>query len=83
MMQPQTLVRLLLTVEPSAMTLVGGTLADCWKAEERGVPMAVFSAAPFIGPAVSSYPERTSPQVESNADRSGALGRTISRRLYS
>jgi MFS family permease len=30
------------------MTLVGGTLADLWKTEERGVPMAVFSAAPFI-----------------------------------
>ena len=25
------------------MTLVGGTLADLWKNEERGVPMAVFS----------------------------------------
>ncbi|KIW24637.1 uncharacterized protein PV07_10341 [Cladophialophora immunda] len=34
------------------MTLVGGTLADLWKNEERGVPMAVFSAAPFIGPAI-------------------------------
>ncbi|KAF2477915.1 multidrug resistant protein [Lindgomyces ingoldianus] len=34
------------------MTLVGGTLADLWRNEERGVPMAAFSAAPFIGPAV-------------------------------
>ncbi|KAK2814053.1 hypothetical protein FQN50_000457 [Emmonsiellopsis sp. PD_5] len=34
------------------MTLVGGTLADMWKNEERGVPMAAFSAAPFVGPAV-------------------------------
>ncbi|KAF2801974.1 MFS general substrate transporter [Mytilinidion resinicola] len=34
------------------MTLVGGTLADLWTTEERGVPMAAFSAAPFIGPAV-------------------------------
>ncbi|KIW03165.1 uncharacterized protein PV09_05807 [Verruconis gallopava] len=34
------------------MVLVGGTLADLWKNEERGVPMAVFSAAPFIGPAI-------------------------------
>jgi len=34
------------------MTLVGGTLADLWKTEERGVPMAAFSAAPFIGPAM-------------------------------
>ena len=36
------------------MTLVGGTLADLWRNEERGVPMAVFSAAPFIGPASMS-----------------------------
>ncbi|KAA8626770.1 multidrug resistant protein [Pyrenophora tritici-repentis] len=34
------------------MTLVGGTLADMWRSEERGVPMAAFSAAPFIGPGV-------------------------------
>lgn len=34
------------------MTLVGGTLADLWKNEERGVPMAAFSAAPFLGPAI-------------------------------
>jgi multidrug resistance protein len=34
------------------MTLVGGSLSDLWKNEERGVPMAAFSAAPFVGPAV-------------------------------
>jgi multidrug resistance protein len=34
------------------MTLVGGTLADMWRTEERGVPMAAFSAAPFVGPAI-------------------------------
>ncbi|KAI0883229.1 MFS general substrate transporter [Annulohypoxylon maeteangense] len=34
------------------MTLVGGTLADLWRSEERGIPMAAFSAAPFIGPAI-------------------------------
>ncbi|CAI4212637.1 unnamed protein product [Parascedosporium putredinis] len=33
------------------MTLVGGTLADMWRNEERGVPMSAFSAAPFMGPA--------------------------------
>lgn len=38
------------------MTLVGGTLADLWRNEERGVPMAAFSAAPFIGPASKSCP---------------------------
>ncbi|KAG4432897.1 hypothetical protein IFR05_011615 [Cadophora sp. M221] len=34
------------------ITIIGGTLADLWKTEERGVPMAAFSAAPFIGPAI-------------------------------
>lgn len=34
------------------MTIIGGTLADMWKSEERGVPMAAFSAAPFLGPAI-------------------------------
>ncbi|KAI0937899.1 hypothetical protein AcW1_003935 [Taiwanofungus camphoratus] len=34
------------------MTLVGGTLADMWKNEERGTAMAAFSAAPFLGPAL-------------------------------
>ncbi|KAI9833028.1 MAG: hypothetical protein M1819_003860 [Sarea resinae] len=34
------------------MTLVGGTLADLWRNEERGIPMAAFSAAPFLGPAI-------------------------------
>ncbi|KAG7191588.1 Synaptic vesicle transporter SVOP [Scheffersomyces spartinae] len=32
------------------MTLIGGSLADIWEVEERGVAMALFSAAPFIGP---------------------------------
>lgn len=36
------------------MVLVGGTLADLWRTEERGVPMAAFSAAPFIGPAIGT-----------------------------
>jgi hypothetical protein len=38
------------------MTLVGGTLADLWRAEERGVPMAAFSAAPFCGVSHSVSP---------------------------
>ena len=37
------------------MTLVGGTLADLWRNEERGVPMAAFSAAPFCGPVCHTY----------------------------
>ncbi|CUM64152.1 uncharacterized protein PRCAT00001744001 [Priceomyces carsonii] len=32
------------------MTLIGGSLADLWEGSERGVAMAVFSAAPFLGP---------------------------------
>jgi len=34
------------------MCLVGGTLADLWRPEERGLAMATFSAAPFLGPVV-------------------------------
>lgn len=34
------------------MTIVGGTLADIWKVEERGIAMAMFSAAPFLGPTI-------------------------------
>ncbi|KIM92697.1 hypothetical protein OIDMADRAFT_139206, partial [Oidiodendron maius Zn] len=34
------------------MTVVGGTLADIWRAEERGMAMATFSAAPFLGPVI-------------------------------
>lgn len=32
------------------MCLIGGSLADIWEAEKRGVAMAIFSAAPFLGP---------------------------------
>lgn len=32
------------------MTVIGGSLADMWVNEERGVAMAIFSAAPFLGP---------------------------------
>ncbi|OMP88507.1 putative transporter [Diplodia seriata] len=32
--------------------LGGGVLSDCWKTEERGKAIAVYSLAPFIGPAV-------------------------------
>ncbi|KAG8752407.1 hypothetical protein FRC12_011991 [Ceratobasidium sp. 428] len=34
------------------MTNVGGTLADIWDVEERGVAMAIFSASIFVGPCV-------------------------------
>lgn len=32
------------------MTLIGGSLADIWEAKDRGQAMAIFSAAPFLGP---------------------------------
>lgn len=32
------------------MTLIGGSLADIWNEDERGAAMAIFSAAPFLGP---------------------------------
>ncbi|EGW32680.1 uncharacterized protein SPAPADRAFT_61752 [Spathaspora passalidarum NRRL Y-27907] len=32
------------------MTLIGGSLADIWEGPERGTAMAIFSAAPFLGP---------------------------------
>lgn len=34
------------------MTLIGGSLADIWNEDERGTAMAIFSAAPFLGPCV-------------------------------
>jgi len=41
------------------LTLCGGTIADLWATQDRGVPMAAFSAAPFIGlvigPLVGGY----------------------------
>ncbi|EON60865.1 hypothetical protein W97_00075 [Coniosporium apollinis CBS 100218] len=32
--------------------LGGGVLSDCWRAEERGKAVAIYSLAPFLGPAV-------------------------------
>lgn len=32
------------------MTLIGGSLADIWEGKDRGVAMAIFSAAPYLGP---------------------------------
>ncbi|KAK7217766.1 hypothetical protein V2G26_005769 [Clonostachys chloroleuca] len=32
--------------------LGGGVLSDCWRAEERGSATAVYSLAPFLGPAI-------------------------------
>lgn len=38
------------TAFSAPMTLIGGSLADIWLGDERGKAMAVFSAAPFLGP---------------------------------
>ncbi|KFY22429.1 hypothetical protein V493_06614 [Pseudogymnoascus sp. VKM F-4281 (FW-2241)] len=32
--------------------LGGGVLSDCWRAEERGKAIAIYSLAPFLGPAI-------------------------------
>ena len=32
------------------MCLIGGSLSDIWRVEERGIAMSIFSAAPFLGP---------------------------------
>ncbi|ROT36120.1 MFS general substrate transporter [Sodiomyces alkalinus F11] len=32
--------------------LGGGVLSDCWRAEERGMATAIYSLAPFLGPAI-------------------------------
>ncbi|KAI2012860.1 hypothetical protein LOZ52_003712 [Ophidiomyces ophidiicola] len=33
-------------------TLNGGMLSDCWRKEERGKAIAIYSFAPFIGPVI-------------------------------
>jgi multidrug resistance protein len=34
------------------LALGGGVLSDCWKAEERGKSMSIYSLAPLIGPSI-------------------------------
>lgn len=45
----------------TAVSLVGGTLADVWVGEERGFPMALFSFGAFgatgLGPVAFGYVE--------------------------
>ncbi|KAI4100756.1 MAG: hypothetical protein L6R37_005293 [Teloschistes peruensis] len=36
----------------AAQVVGGGVLSDCWKAEQRGRAMAVYSLAPLLGPAI-------------------------------
>jgi len=30
----------------------GGVLSDCWRAEERGLAISIYSLAPLLGPAI-------------------------------
>jgi hypothetical protein len=34
-------------------------LSDCWRAEERGKAIAIYSLAPFLGPVVGPIGERS------------------------
>jgi len=34
------------------LALGGGVLSDCWRAEERGKSISIYSLAPLLGPAV-------------------------------
>lgn len=34
------------------MTVIGGSLADMWTVDQRGVAMSIFSMAPFLGPVI-------------------------------
>lgn len=36
----------------SGLSLAGGTIADIWRTEERGMAIAYFAAAPYCGPVV-------------------------------
>ncbi|KAJ5221354.1 spermine transporter [Penicillium citrinum] len=36
----------------SGLSLAGGTIADIWKTEERGMAIAYFAAAPYCGPVI-------------------------------
>ncbi|EGC44541.1 polyamine transporter 1 [Histoplasma capsulatum var. duboisii H88] len=41
--------------------LGGGVISDCWRAEERGKSIAIYSLAPFIGPAIGPIGESMKP----------------------
>ncbi|EXA31811.1 hypothetical protein FOVG_16953 [Fusarium oxysporum f. sp. pisi HDV247] len=43
---------LLLPQDEDPNLLGGGVLSDCWRKEERGTATAIYSLAPFLGPAV-------------------------------
>lgn len=38
------------------LAIGGGILSDCWRAEERGKSIAIYSLAPMLGPAVGKSP---------------------------
>lgn len=46
-----------LSIHSNPSQLGGGVLSDCFRAEERGKALAVYSLAPFIGPAIGPIGE--------------------------
>ncbi|EXJ90463.1 hypothetical protein A1O1_03566 [Capronia coronata CBS 617.96] len=40
------------TIGSAVFVIPGGQIADLWEADQRGVAMAAFSAAPFLGPSL-------------------------------
>ena len=51
------------------LKLGGGVLSDCWRAEERGKAIAIYSLAPFIGPAVGPIGEYPRTYTSNTTDR--------------
>jgi MFS family permease len=47
-------------------------LSDCWRPEERGTAHAVYSLAPFLGPAVGPIGESAKTQCHATLTRSAA-----------
>lgn len=48
------------------LALGGGVLSDCWRAEERGKAISIYSLAPLLGPAVGKL--RFSPCISMISD---------------
>jgi MFS family permease len=50
--QAVSICSLLVLINLLTNKLGGGVLSDCWSPEERGSAHALYSLAPFLGPAV-------------------------------
>lgn len=53
------------------LALGGGVLSDCWRAEERGKAISIYSLAPLLGPAVGRLQEASSQRRARGAGVSG------------